>query len=187
MDLHTSRLLIDALRADDADTLFGYRSDPQVSRYQGWCPDSVDAAQQFIHAQDGVLLDTPETWCQRALRLHDSGELIGDVGLHFTAADDATVELGISLAPRYQGQGFATEALRGVLGYVFETLHKHRVFGSVDPRNEPSMRLLVAIGMRQEAHFHESYRCADGWADDVIFAMLEREWSAAALSERANH
>lgn len=187
MDLHTSRLIIDELREDDAAALFGYRSDPQVSRYQGWCPDSVDAAREFIRAQDGVQLDTPETWCQRALRLRDSGELIGDVGLHFTAEGDAAVELGISLAPRHQGEGLASEALRGVLDYVFGTLHKHRVFGSVDPRNEASLRLLVTIGMRQEAHFVESYRCGDVWADDVIFAMLEHEWSASALSERANH
>ena len=187
MELRTPRLIINAFRAGDAEALFGYRSDPRVSRYQGWCPDSLEAARQFIRAQDSVSLDMPETWYQRALRPHDSDELIGDVGLHFTAAGDASVELGISLAPSHQGQGLAAETLRGVLGYVFGKLHKHRVFGSVDPRNRASVRLLQAVGMRQEAHFVESYRCEDGWADDIIFAMLEREWLASDSSGRANH
>lgn len=178
MHLNTPRLRLDALCREDAEALFRYRGDPAVSAYQGWCPASVNEALGFIDAQQGVMLDMPGTWFQRAIRRGDSGELVGDLGLHFLAGDDATVELGISLAPSHQGQGLAAEALQAVLGFVFGDLRKHRVIGSVDPRNQACMKLLESIGMRKEAHFRESYRSGDTWADDVIFAMLEREWLA---------
>ena len=34
------------------------------------------------------------------------------------------------------------------------------------------------LGMRQEAHFKESLWFKGEWADDVVFAILAREWGA---------
>ncbi len=39
-DIVTERLVLRALRADDAETMFAYRSDPEIMRYQGWDPES---------------------------------------------------------------------------------------------------------------------------------------------------
>ncbi len=183
MQWRTRRLLIDALRREDAEALFRYRADPLASRYQGWHPTSVDEVLRFIEALETVAPDTPGTWYQRAIRLQGSGELVGDLGLHFMLDAEETVELGISLAPSHQGAGLAREALCEVLGFVFETLHKHRVTASVDPRNHACMKLLESVGMRNEAHFRESVRFGNEWADDVVFAMLEREWLVRGASE----
>lgn len=176
MELLTPRLRLDALRGSDAETLFRYRSDPAVSRYQGWCPVSVEDASRFIQRQRGIALDAPGTWFQRAIRLREADELAGDLGLHFVS--EAAVELGVTLAPAHQGRGLAAEALRATLDLVFGTLHKHRAYGSVDPRNTASIRLLTALGMRKEAHLIESVRCDGEWADDAIYALLDREWAA---------
>ncbi|HET7930728.1 MAG TPA: GNAT family protein [Rhodanobacteraceae bacterium] len=181
MQIVTARLRIDDLRPEDAAALFAYRSDPEVARYQGWQPAAVADAARFIEAQRGVTPDTPGSWWQRAIRLRDSGELIGDLGLHFVDAD--TVELGISLAPAQQHQGHARDVLELALDFVFGGLRKHRVIASVDPRNSACMRLLEGAGMRREAHFRASLRVGDGWADDVVFAMLETEWLAPADAE----
>jgi RimJ/RimL family protein N-acetyltransferase len=39
--------------------------------------------------------------------------------------------------------------------------------------------------MRQEAHFRESLRLRGEWVDDVVFAMLAREWKAASREDAA--
>jgi len=52
------------------------------------------------------------------------------------------------------------------------------LIGSVDPRNTASMALCRSLGLRQEAHHVESYRFRGEWVDDVIFALLAREWLA---------
>lgn len=176
MELATARLQLDAFQPADAMALFAYRADPEVSRYQGWRPNSMDEVVHFIERQRNVVFDTPGSWFQFAIRLRESAELVGDLGLHFV--DEDTIELGVSLAPSWHGKGLAGEAMRAVLGLVFDRLARHRVFASVDPRNTPCMRLLAGLGMRQEAHFHESFRDGDAWADDAIYAMLAREWRA---------
>ena len=181
MEVVTARLRLDALRDEDAEALFAYRGDPAVSRYQGWKPLAVADAAKFIGAQQGVAPDTPGTWWQRAIRLRDSGALIGDLGLHFV--DEATVELGISVAPAHQRRGYAREALEVMLDFVFGGLHKHRVTASLDPRNAACARLLESLGMRREGHFRESVRSGEGWVDDLVLAILEREWLAAPAAE----
>ena len=82
------------------------------------------------------------------------------------------------MAPEFQNRGYATEAVRALLEYLFDTLGKHRVFGSVDPRNRSSIRLLQRVGMREEAHFVKSLWFKDEWVDDVIFAILASEWKS---------
>ena len=168
MDIVTARLRLDALRDEDADALFAYRGDPAVARFQGWKPISVADAQRFIGAQHGLAPDTPDTWWQRAIRLRDSGELIGDLGLHFMS--DATVEVGISLAPAHQRQGYAREALEVMLDFVFGGLRKQRVTAFVEPRNLMCMRLLEGLGMRRAAD-------QDG---EAVFTLEAGDWLAPA-------
>jgi RimJ/RimL family protein N-acetyltransferase len=40
-----------------------------------------------------------------------------------------------------------------------------------------SSRLLAAVGMRQEGHLVESTWSEDEWTDDLLFAVLRREWT----------
>jgi RimJ/RimL family protein N-acetyltransferase len=176
MELTTTRLRLDALRESDADTLFQYRSDPSVARYQGWRPASRDEAFDFIASQQQASLDLPDSWLQFAIRLSEGGALIGDLGLHLPAEPDGSYEFGITIAPAHQGKGYAREAAHALLTWLFHTLGARRVHASIDPRNQASAALLRSLGMRQEAHFRESLKVRDEWVDDVIFALLAREW-----------
>lgn len=168
MEIVTARLRLDALRSEDAAALFAYRGDPAVNRWQGWKPTSLAAAVTFIDAQQGVMPDTPDTWWQRAIRLRDSGALIGDAGLRFLS--DGTVEIGITLAAAHQRQGYAREALEVMLDFALGGLRKPRVVAFVHPRNFMCMRLLEGLGMQRGG-------AVDG---DVAFELAASAWLVAA-------
>ena len=179
MELVTARLQIDALRPSDAEALFACRANPAVARYQGWCPADLAAARDFIDAQP----KQPACgWFQRAIRLQDNGVLIGDLGVCLAEDPRGSVEFGVSIAPAWQGRGYAREAVRAVFAFVFGQLGRHRVHASVDPRNLASMAMLRALGMRQEAHHRESLWFKGEWVDDVIFALLDHEWRGRAAA-----
>ena len=112
--------------------MLAYRSDPNVAKYQGWKPESVDQTQQLINRLSGIELDMPGTWFQLALVHRESCQLIGDCGLHFLKDYRRQSEIGITLAPSHQRQGYALEAVRAVLEYLFTGLGKHRVFASMN-------------------------------------------------------
>jgi len=176
--LETQRLYLRRLIAGDAPTLFCYRSNPEVSRYQGWVPGSESEALHFIEAQSAIEPGTPGTWFQLAICLRDH-TMIGDLGLHFPADHDQQAEFGISLDPAHHGSGYADETLRAAMSYLFGQRGIHRVFCSIDPRNTASVAMAGRLGMRQEGHFSKSIWFRGEWADDLIFALLGDEWPPA--------
>lgn len=181
MELLTPRLHIDALRPADAEGLFACRADPEVARYQGWCPADLVAAREFIDVQP---LSPSHGWLQRAIRLRQGGTLIGDLGVYLPKDLHDPVEFGVSITPAYQARGFSTEAARALFDFVFEQLGRHRIQASVDPRNLASVTMLGALGMRPEAHHRESLWFKGEWVDDVIFAILDHEWLPPPARER---
>lgn len=175
-EILTQRLRLSRLMAGDAPAMFEYRSDPEVCRYQSFEPGSLGDVEEFIRCLESTPFDTAGTWFQFAIRLRETGQLIGDLGAHFIADDPRQVEIGFTVSPASQGQGFGTEAVTGVLDFLFGTLRKHRVFASVDPNNQPSVALLKRVGLRQEAHFSKSLWFKGDWADDMVFGILGSEW-----------
>jgi RimJ/RimL family protein N-acetyltransferase len=55
-----------------------------------------------------------------------------------------------AISPRYQGQGFATEAARALADYAFEQLHLKRVVATTDYDNLASIGVMKKLGMRIE-------------------------------------
>lgn len=175
--IKTERLLIRPLRSDDIPSIFSYRSKPEVSRFQNWVPETIEDAKDFIEPLLRIQMPTPGMWFQLGICLSHSEELIGDCGIHLLESAPRHAEIGMSLDPKYQKQGYAIEAFNSILSYLFKQLDIHRVIGSVDPRNSSSVSLSKRVGMRQEAHFIQSYWSKGEWTDDLVFALLKSEWS----------
>lgn len=184
-DIFTDRLRINDLIAVDASALFDYRSAAEVAHFQSWLPDSVDDARAFIVRNASIPFNQNDSWYQLAVRSAVTNELLGDLGVHFLADDGHQVEIGFTIAPARQRQGFGTLAVLALLDYLFTVLNKHRVFASVDPRNEASMALLKSVGMRQEAHFRQSLFWKGEWVDDVVFGLLRSEWKSPSTPSRS--
>jgi len=177
LEIITRRLRLSRLAPSDVMAIYEYRSDPEVCRYQSFEPGSIEDAAAFTARLQGYPFDTPGTWFQFAIRQAGSAEVIGDVGVHFPDDSPRQAEIGFTLAPAYQGRGYATEAVSALIEHLLGSCKKHRVFASVDPRNIRSVALLERLGMRQEAHFRESLWFKGEWVDDVIYAILRSEWA----------
>ncbi|MGA9342599.1 MAG: GNAT family protein [Rhodanobacteraceae bacterium] len=177
-ELRSPRLLLRRLHADDAVAISGYRSLPNVARFQSWTTFDVDDATRLIADQAQLEPDTPGTWFQLAIVETASGLLIGDCGLHFRDDDTAQMEIGITLAPAHQGRGLASEALISALDFLFGTLGKYRVVATTDADNLAASALFRRLGFRQEAHFVEHVRFKGTYGSEYLFALLRREWQA---------
>lgn len=174
----TERLALRPLAATDADVVHAYRMDPEVSRYQNWSFSSIDEVRAFLGRQQGMDPFALNDWFQIGITLRGTGEVVGDLGLRARENDRRQLELGITLARPFHRRGLGSEALRALLEFLFSQPDTHRIYCSVDPRNQPCVRLLEKAGFRREAHMVESLWINGEWADDVILALLQREWIA---------
>ncbi|MGD9487190.1 MAG: GNAT family N-acetyltransferase [Calditrichaceae bacterium] len=112
--IETKRLILKALSRGDASLMYSYRSDPEVTRYQSWHPASEHEAESFIIETNKTDFNTVDTWFQLGVYLKSTGELIGDIGIHFLAPDNRQAEIGFTIAPKHQRKGYATEAVAQV-------------------------------------------------------------------------
>jgi RimJ/RimL family protein N-acetyltransferase/quercetin dioxygenase-like cupin family protein len=179
LELRTPRLHLRPFVASDAITLAGYRSDPEVARYQGWeAPYGIEQAEAFVASMARVVPGTPGAWYQLAVCLRESGEPVGDVAFRVLTDEPAQAEIGYTLARPHQGCGYATEAVRGLLDHLFGTLQLHRVRAICDLENPASARVLERLGFRREGQFRENTWFKGHWGGEYLYAILSSEWQS---------
>ncbi|TQS30885.1 GNAT family N-acetyltransferase [Microbispora sp. KK1-11] len=179
----TPRLVLRPFTEADLDDLHAFHSLPEVARYLYWDARTREETKAALDrkiacaslGEDGDVLSV-------AAALAGGGPVIGDLTLFLRSREHRQGEIGFVFNPAHQGRGLATEAAREILRIGFEGLGLHRIHGGCDARNTPSARLMERLGMRLEARLVENEFFAGAWSDELVYAMLAREWRAGASS-----
>jgi RimJ/RimL family protein N-acetyltransferase len=172
IQLESERLKIRPIVQQDKEAIFAYRSDKVANQFQGFIPETMEEVETFIN-KNPEQWNVTGTWFQLVLEEKSTGNIIGDIGVHFK--DDQQVELGITLNKNFQGKGFATEGMQTVIDHLFLKIKKHRIVTSIDPDNLSSIKLVERLNFRKEAHFKKSIFWKGRWVDDIVYALLAEE------------
>lgn len=178
--LATERLLLRPFTTDDLEDVLAIHGRPDVVRYLYWEVRSRDEVRELLERR--VHLDRIEKEGDAlvlAVVRRSDGRVIGEMTLRWTSAQHRQGEVGFVFHPDAHGQGYAREATSVVLDLAFDRLGLHRVYGRTDGRNDASARLMLRLGMRQEAHFVHNEIFKGEWGDELVFAILADEWAAA--------
>lgn len=175
--LHTPRLHLRPLRADDAPAVFTLFSDPVAMRHWSSPPwaDPADAA--ALIADDLQALPVGGH-LRLALQRRDDGQVVGLVSLFAFHLASRRAELGYMLRRSAWGQGLMHEALQALLGYGFGMLGLNRVEADIDPANTASARTLQRLGFQAEGLLRERWIVAGRVSDTALHGLLQREWLA---------
>jgi [ribosomal protein S5]-alanine N-acetyltransferase len=112
--IETTRLLLRKPAVADAEAVFArYASDPEVTRFLGWPRHrSLDATRAFLEFSEAEWRRWPAgPYLVQSL---EDGALLGGTGFGFETPYRAAT--GYVLARDAWGKGYATEALRAVVG-----------------------------------------------------------------------
>lgn len=101
---------------------------------------------------------------------------VADASLVLIDVENATLEIGYTVDPRFAGQGYGTEVARALVALAIDGIGAHRVIGRIDARNHASRRVLERAGMRLEAHFVDNEYVKGEWTSEMVFAVLAREY-----------
>lgn len=175
--IETARLRLRPVRESDLDDLFVYHADADALRYMYWQARNLEETRAVVEKRQ-----TQAAWTTEgeplvlAAALRETDRVIGELFLIWRSEANRQGELGFVFNPAYHGRGYAGEAARAMLALGFTDGGLHRIYGRCDPRNVPSCKLLERLGMRLEAHFVQSERYKDEWADQRVYALLQEEW-----------
>ncbi len=178
LPLTTPRLILREFQEGDLDDIHRYGSDPDVSRFMTWGPNTEAESRDFLDrklAEQGVW---PRARVSVAAELMGAGQVIGALELRVLDPATRTGEFGYSLGREHWNQGYATEAAGALIRVGFETLGLRRITANCDQRNTGSWRAMEKLGMRREGAFRQDVRARRGWRDSYLYAVLASEWRA---------
>ena len=138
--LSTERLLLRELDLGDVDSLLEVLGDP-VARVNARCSHPFAAWIEWArrsYRENGFGL-----W---AVIRRSDGRFLGDCGPMLQPVEDELIpEVGYHIVPAEQGHGFATEAARACVAWVFANTPFDVVCSLVSPENGPSRAVASKI------------------------------------------
>ncbi len=87
------------------------------------------------------------------------------------------VDIGYFLYPQYQGNGYATEALRLLIGFAFQKDGVYRINGTCITKNVASARLMERCGLTREAEQIDIEWHIDRLKSRYLYRLLRSEWN----------
>jgi RimJ/RimL family protein N-acetyltransferase len=121
---------------------------------QGWPPGEYDeSAQRFFYerlVEGGIAVVGWYGWY--AIVNQDAGgtrTLIATGGFLGPPSDAGTIEVGYSVVPAWQGQGYAKEMIEGLIGFAFENSRVKRIIAHTTKENIASCKVLERLGFSQ--------------------------------------
>lgn len=171
MELTTNRLTIRYMEEGDLDGFYPMCNEDFVVKYLCMYKMTREEAGDYIRQMMEKKRDF-------AVVLKTTGEFIGKIHLDSDSLrfDVNSVELAYWLGERYARQGYMTEALDALIGWLFREQGYDIISARVLAPNTASQALLKGLGFTQEGYLRRALNYEGTVYDDMQFSLLKEEY-----------
>lgn len=146
--LETKNLIIRSYIKEDAKNLYEILSDERVLEYVPEEPITMEQAQNAIKwLISNYDLDSGYKY-SFAIELKKTKDYVGWCGFGYLDYDKSQKEIYFTLKSKYWGHGFATEASKALMEYIFNELKLKKLVAVVKPDNKASKRVIEKLGFK---------------------------------------
>jgi [ribosomal protein S5]-alanine N-acetyltransferase len=171
--LSTSRLQLRKITNSDLHNIYIGLSHPEVIPYYGVSYDSIEATKSQL--QWYQQLETDDTGIWWAICSANDTQFYGAIGFNNWHKEFKKADIGFWLLPEFWKQGFASEALKAVCDYGFNTMQLHRIEAQVETENIASKKSLLKFGFVYEGTLRDCEIKNNQWISLDLFSMLNTE------------
>jgi [ribosomal protein S5]-alanine N-acetyltransferase len=176
--LETPRLTLRKMTGDDADAMFEYAKDPDVSKYTVWeAHTSINKTRGFLNYilenyKNGII----EDW---GIVHREKAKLIGTCGFFDWDCKNNGAHIHYALSKKYSGNGLMTEAIKAVIAFGFDKMKLKRIEARCMVENIASERVMQKSGMKFEGIARASLFVKGAYRDMKIYAILREDLQKA--------
>ncbi|MFB6100689.1 MAG: GNAT family N-acetyltransferase [Candidatus Nanohalobium sp.] len=167
--LETEGLELRPAEEDDLEFLQELKNVPEIRRFHPELyPRNIHQIEDWfesVNEQEGNIL----------LVIWRDGERAGEASLSKPEEGSSSAGTGISVPPKFQGRGIATEAMEELVDYGFKQWNLHRVFAGVLEFNKASQKVWEKLGFEKEVVHRGFTYCEGSYQDLVEYGILESE------------
>lgn len=174
--LETDRLILRKIKlADYKEAYSNWCNNDNVSKYVVW----------NTHKNEGETRELFEIWVEDyknldtfrwIVELKDTKELIGTIDVvnkKFLKYDSC--EIGYCYGEKYWNKGYATEALKRVIKFLFEEVDAYIVFADHLSNNPGSGKVMEKSGMKFDGKLRQRFLDKDGIRNDLLCYSITKD------------
>ncbi len=173
--MSTPAVSLRPLRFEDWEAIHDWARLEEACRFQPWGPDTPEETRSFVQGAIAAWADG------RFVHAAEVDGLVKGIA-ELRLGSHLQGEIAYGVHPELWRRGIATIIARELLRIGFEELKLHRIWGTCDPRNVASGRVMHKLGMKHEGRMRQNLLIRDGWRDSDLYAILDQEWVAASGS-----
>ena len=168
--LESDRLILRPFIIHDAEDVFCYAKDDDVTRYLTWqshtnLSETKKVIKEFYMNNTGIY----------AIELKSEHKCIGCIDLRLDIENDKG-SFGYVMNKKYWGQGYMSESLNLILDLAFTKLKLNRIESTHYVGNEASGGVMKKCGMQYEGTGLQEVRIKGIYYDVVHYAILKQNW-----------
>jgi len=174
-ELESERLIYREINSEDVEEIFKIYSNPEVAKYDWFTPiNTKDDALSIINCYKKEFENKEEiTW---GVARKNDNKIIGYCNLGSFDDDSIRSEIGYGFNREEWNKGYATEAIKVLVKFGFEVMSFNRIEATVTLGNDASIKALKKANFVQEGVFRERTIMKGKFEDDVILAILKKDY-----------
>lgn len=183
---HGDAITLRPFEPSDVAALAFYLNHPDLSgrRYIPWgFPELAPLSHGQVEAITQKWAKT-EAGLQLAVILRETEELVGHAGCDWEW-DPHCPDVSLVIAPAHQQQGYGSEVLHLLLGYLFRNTVAHNVSGWIADWNRAGLQFAARHGFRECGRSRRAGVQQGRYFDMVVVDLLRPEWEPAGGTQHA--
>ena len=162
--IYTERLILRRLEQKDSKSLFD----------NGCLGSTEEEAENIVEEMIKYYVDKDNfNW-----GIEYDKKIIGRIKVIEISSRDNYVQLAYDIGLQHRNKGLMTEAVRGVISFLFNDVGVHRIYGQCRTYNIASARVMQKAGMIHEGRLRKHFIELDGTYSDVdIYGIIREEYN----------
>ncbi|KAG2096520.1 acyl-CoA N-acyltransferase [Suillus discolor] len=170
----TENLIFRGLEDDDLENILRLRNDPLVQRTLTFsaiapAPSSKYKEHMKTFAEGSAL------WF--SLVHKKNYEYVGFCCINLLEAKNRDARLGVTIASRFWGKGYGTEATRFTVNHAFKQFGLQRISLDVTEGNARARAVYTKLGFKEEGRKRRGNWIDGHWEDIIAMGVLDEEWA----------
>ena len=172
--LKTERLVLKKITKKNLNDYVEWKSNRE---YHKFLPTDVKTKQEYEISLNSIIKNYDNKDEPNLLwGIFYNNKLIGSVSIEDWNIKHKWCEIGWGLSPKFQNQGFAYEAVKCLINYIFNIVKMNRIKVVIWNKNDASKKLASKLGFVQEGIERKARIKNNKFVDLYCYGLLKEEW-----------
>lgn len=173
--IETERLILRRIKSSDIQKAYdNWCSNYNVTKYMTW-DKHKDVSETALLFHSWILnYEKPETF-KWIVEIKDTHEVIGTIDAFGNLMKYGTCEIGYCYGEKYWNKGYGTEALKGVIKFLFEECDAYIIWAEHLRNNPASGKVMEKAGLKYEATLRSRGIDKDNIRNDLLVYSLTKD------------